>query len=110
MFAGTTTVAEGPTAAGVAAGLDLCLHLIRRNHGSTVANQVARNCVVPPWREGGQAQYIEQPVPEPSSTTTASTRAWALENLHRPMSLSELAARAQMSTRTFTGASARRSV
>jgi transcriptional regulator GlxA family with amidase domain len=75
------------TSAGVAAGLDLCLHLVRRDHGSAVANQVARRCVVPPWRDGGQAQYIEQPVPEASSTTTAP----ALEHLHQPMSLSELA-------------------
>ena len=68
------------TAAGVAAGIDLCLHLVRRDHGSEVANQVARLCVVPPWRDGGQAQYIERPVPEPSATATPSaTRAWALE-------------------------------
>jgi transcriptional regulator GlxA family with amidase domain len=90
------------TSAGVAAGLDLCLHLVRRDHGSAVANQVARRCVVQPWRDGGQAQYIEQPVPEPSSTTTAPSRAWALEHLHQTMSLSELAAHARMSTRTFT--------
>ena len=64
------------TAAGVAAGIDLCLHLIRRDHGSDVANRVARLCVVPPWREGGQAQFIERPVPGPSATaTTAATRA-----------------------------------
>lgn len=90
------------TSAGVAAGLDLCLHLIRRDHGSAVANQVARRCIVPPWREGGQAQYIEQPVPELSTTSTARTRAWALTRLQQPMSLAELAAHARMSTRTFT--------
>lgn len=90
------------TAAGVAAGIDLCMHLVRRDHGSEVANRVARKCVVPPWREGGQAQFIERPVPEPSTTGTATTRAWALEHLHRPLSLAELAAHAGMSVRTFT--------
>lgn len=89
------------TAAGVAAGVDLCLHLLRRDHGSEVATRVARLCVVPPWREGGQAQYIERPVPEPAETTTAATRAWALEQLHRPLPLTELAAHAAMSVRTF---------
>jgi transcriptional regulator GlxA family with amidase domain len=90
------------TAAGVAVGVDLCLHLVRRDHGSEVANRVARLCVVPPWREGGQAQYIERPVPEPSAATTSLTRAWALEQLHRPLSLSELADHARMSVRTFS--------
>ncbi|WP_431045743.1 GlxA family transcriptional regulator [Streptomyces sp. P1-3] len=89
------------TAAGVAAGVDLCLHLVRRDHGSEVANRVARLCVVPPWREGGQAQYVDRPVPEPSATTTAATRDWALEHLHRPLTLAELAAHARMSVRTF---------
>ncbi|MEU8462768.1 helix-turn-helix domain-containing protein [Streptomyces sp. NPDC029003] len=89
------------TAAGVAAGVDLCLHLLRRDHGSEVANRVARLCVVPPWREGGQAQYIESPMPEPATATTAATRAWALERLHRPLPLAELAEHARMSVRTF---------
>ena len=90
------------TAAGAAAGVDVCLHLVRRDHGSALANQVARRCVVPPWRDGGQAQYIERPVPAPTTATTAPTRAWALERLHRPLSLGELAAHARMSVRTFT--------
>jgi transcriptional regulator GlxA family with amidase domain len=90
------------TAAGVAAGVDLCLHLVRRDHGSEIANRVARLCVVPPWREGGQAQFIERPVPEPSAATTSATRAWALEQLHRPLPLSELAGHARMSVRTFS--------
>ncbi|MGW2230990.1 GlxA family transcriptional regulator [Streptomyces formicae] len=90
------------TAAGVAAGIDLCLHLVRRDHGSAVANHVARQCVVPPWRDGGQAQYIERPVPEPTLATTAATRAWALERLQEPLSLGELAGHARMSLRTFT--------
>ncbi|WP_093802531.1 GlxA family transcriptional regulator [Streptomyces sp. Wb2n-11] len=89
------------TAAGVAAGVDLCLHLVRRDHGSEVANRVARLCVVPPWREGGQAQYIERPVPRPSTAGTAPTRDWALGQLHRPLALAELAEHARMSVRTF---------
>ncbi|BCL18137.1 GlxA family transcriptional regulator [Micromonospora sagamiensis] len=90
------------TAAGVAAGVDLCMHLVRRDHGSEVANRVARLCVVPPWREGGQAQFIERPVPGPSTTTTAATRDWALGRLDRPLSLAELAGHARMSVRTFS--------
>ncbi|MQY05198.1 GlxA family transcriptional regulator [Actinomadura macrotermitis] len=90
------------TAAGVAAGIDLCMHLVRRDHGSEIANQVARRCVVPPWRDGGQAQFIERPVPPPSATATAATREWALGQLHRPLSLSELARHARMSVRTFS--------
>ncbi|MCB5166622.1 helix-turn-helix domain-containing protein [Streptomyces bambusae] len=90
------------TSAGVAAGVDLCLHLIRRDHGAAVANRAARICVVPPWRDGGQAQYIDRPVPEPVLATTAATRAWALEHLGEPLSLAQLAEHARMSLRTFT--------
>lgn len=90
------------TSAGVAAGVDLCMHIVRRDHGSEVANRAARNCVVPPWRDGGQAQYIERPVPGPSTTTTAATRAWALQRLERPLPLTELAGHARMSLRTFS--------
>ncbi|WP_433433896.1 GlxA family transcriptional regulator [Nonomuraea sp. CA-141351] len=90
------------TSAGASAGVDLFLHLVRRDHGSRVANQVARACVVPPWRDGGQAQYIEHPVPEPSSVGTAPTRAWAMERLGAPLRLDDLAAHAGMSRRTFT--------
>lgn len=89
------------TSAGAASGMDVCLHVVRSDHGSAVANRVARHCVVPPWREGGQAQYIEQPIPEEGATGTAATRAWALEHLDRPLALRELAARARMSPRTF---------
>ncbi|MFF1715190.1 GlxA family transcriptional regulator [Streptomyces sp. NPDC058268] len=89
------------TSAGAASGLDVCLHVVRSDHGSTVANRVARHCVVPPWREGGQAQYIEQPVPDEGATGTAATRAWALEHLDRPLALRGLAAHARMSPRTF---------
>ncbi|WP_338701777.1 helix-turn-helix domain-containing protein [Streptomyces sp. Q6] len=89
------------TSAGAASGVDVCLHLVRSDHGSAVANRVARLCVVPPWREGGQAQYIEQPVPDEGASGTADTRAWALERLERPLALRELAAHAGMSPRTF---------
>lgn len=89
------------TSAGATAGVDLCLHLIRRDHGSEVANMVARRCVVPPWREGGQAQFIEQPVPTSAAAGTASARQWALENLHTPLTMGELAEQARMSGRTF---------
>ncbi len=90
------------TAAGVASGIDLCLHMIRCDFGAAVANEVARGTVVSPHREGGQAQFIRRPVPEPQSSSTAAARAWALEHLDRPVTLRELAAREAMSTRTFT--------
>ncbi|WP_406836120.1 GlxA family transcriptional regulator [Streptomyces sp. AHU1] len=89
------------TSAGAASGIDICLHLIRRDHGSELANKVARRCVVPPLREGGQAQFIEQPVPEPSTASTAATRDWALARLGDPLTLNDLAAHAGMSLRTF---------
>lgn len=89
------------TSAGAASGVDVCLHLIRSDHGSELANRVARICVVPPWRDGGQAQYIEQPVPEEGREGTASARAWAMERLGEPVSLDDLAERAHMSLRTF---------
>ncbi|WP_328875704.1 helix-turn-helix domain-containing protein [Streptomyces sp. NBC_00287] len=87
--------------AGAASGIDVCLHLVRKDHGSRIANFVARACVVPPFRDGGQAQYIEQPVPDEAATSTAATRAWALERLGEPLTLADLAAHARMSGRTF---------
>ncbi|MFH8281937.1 GlxA family transcriptional regulator [Streptomyces antibioticus] len=89
------------TSAGAASGVDACLHLLREDHGSDLANRVARRCVVPPFRDGGQAQYIEQPVPETGAASTAATRAWALERLADPLTLTDLAAHARMSLRTF---------
>lgn len=89
------------TSAGAASGVDLCLHLVRRDHGAAIANHVARVCVVPPWRDGGQAQYIEYPVLPPSVNGTSATRQWALENLHEPLTLPQLAGHARMSLRTF---------
>ena len=87
------------TSAGLSAGVDLCLHLIRRDHGAEVANHVARYCVVPPWRDGGQSQYIERHVPARPDGSTAPTRAWALEHLEADVPT--LARRAGMSLRTF---------
>jgi transcriptional regulator GlxA family with amidase domain len=89
------------TSAGNAAGIDLCLHIVRRDHGAAVANRVARRSVVAPWREGGQSQFME-PVPDPDGPGTAPTRAWALERLHEPLGLADLAAHSSMSVRTFT--------
>jgi transcriptional regulator GlxA family with amidase domain len=90
------------TSAGAAAGIDLCLHMIRTDHGTAVANDVARGTVVPPHREGGQAQYLNRPVPDPRISSTGRAREWALANLHQPVTLRELAARESTSTRTFT--------
>ncbi|MFI5660735.1 GlxA family transcriptional regulator [Streptomyces sp. NPDC051684] len=99
-------VDEGPvlTSAGEAAGIDLCLHMIREDHGAAVATELARRTVVPPHREGGQAQYIQRPVPleEPDGTTsTSGSREWALEKLAEPLTLAQLAARDAMSVRTY---------
>ncbi|WP_241038384.1 GlxA family transcriptional regulator [Blastococcus litoris] len=90
------------TSAGNAAGIDVLLHVIRRDHGSEVASRVARRSVVAPWRDGGQSQFIERPVPEPGDSGTAATRAWALEHLDEPLTLADLAHHARMSVRTFT--------
>ena len=96
-------VADGRilTSAGAASGVDVCLHIVRTDHGSELANSVARRCVVPPFRDGGQAQYIEQPVPESGAASTAATRAWALGRLDEALTLSDLAGHARMSLRTF---------
>ncbi|WFE50113.1 helix-turn-helix domain-containing protein [Micromonospora sp. WMMD1155] len=101
---GVLFIADGPvlTSAGVAAGIDLCLHVIRLDHGSEVANRAARRCVMPPWRDGGQAQYIERPVPKATDTSTAGVREWARQRLHEPIALRDLAGQARMSVRTFT--------
>ncbi|AXX28386.1 Transcriptional regulator containing an amidase domain and an AraC-type DNA-binding HTH domain [Actinosynnema pretiosum subsp. pretiosum] len=90
------------TSAGVAAGIDLCLHVVRADHGSEVANRAARRSVVPSWRPGGQAQFIDRPLPAAGDASTAPVRAWALEHLDEPLDLRALAGRARMSVRTFT--------
>ncbi|MCX5437586.1 GlxA family transcriptional regulator [Streptomyces sp. NBC_00063] len=90
------------TSAGEAAGIDLCLHMIRRDHGAAVAAEVARRTVVPPHREGGQAQYIQRPVESEGLTSTSASRAWALTRLAEPLTLAELAAHDAMSVRTYS--------
>ncbi|MGX9787367.1 GlxA family transcriptional regulator [Mycobacterium sp. MMS18-G62] len=90
------------TSAGLAAGIDLCLHIIRSDHGVQVANAVARYCVVPPWREGGQAQFIDRQVLEPDDFSTAATREWALQHLDDELTVQRLARHAKMSARTFS--------
>lgn len=95
------------TSAGSAAGLDLCLHLVRRDFGAGAANALARRLVVQPHREGGQAQYIETPVtPCPGSRDdqnqpVAESMAWALQHLSEPLTVAVLARRAQMSERSY---------
>jgi transcriptional regulator GlxA family with amidase domain len=91
------------TSAGVAAGLDLCLHVVRRDHGAAVAAAIARLTVVAPHRDGGQAQFIERPLPDPDGGASLSaTRAWALERLHERLDLARLAEHACVSPRTFS--------
>jgi AraC family transcriptional regulator, transcriptional activator FtrA len=90
------------TSAGTAAGIDLGLHVVRLDYGADVANQVARRIVMPPHREGGQAQYIEAPVPDaPSDNRIAEALEWIVEHLDEEMSVSQLAKAAAMSPRTF---------
>jgi transcriptional regulator GlxA family with amidase domain len=89
------------SSAGLAAGIDLCLHIIRADHGAQVANAVARYCVVPPWREGGQAQFIDRQVPTVDHASTATTREWALRHLDAELTVERLARHAHMSARTF---------
>jgi transcriptional regulator GlxA family with amidase domain len=90
------------TSAGVAAGIDLCLHLVRRDLGARTANQVARTLVSAPHRDGGQAQYIRRPLAvEAGGSTLAPTREWALARLHEQLTVPQLAARAHMAPRTF---------
>ena len=90
------------TSAGTAAGIDLCLHVVRLDHGAEVANAVARRMVVPPHRDGGQAQYVDQPVPtNDGDGLLADVLAWMEEHLDEPLSVEDLARRAAMSPRHF---------
>ena len=90
------------TSAGTAAGIDLCLHLVRLDHGAEVANAVARRMVVPAHRDGGQSQFVAAPVPEePDDDTLSPTLDWAVANLDLPLTVEDLARRALMSPRTF---------
>ncbi|UST52490.1 helix-turn-helix domain-containing protein (plasmid) [Comamonadaceae bacterium OTU4NAUVB1] len=91
------------TSAGTVAAIDCCLNLVRQRHGADVANRVARMLVTPPHRQGGQAQYIEQPVPAlPSENRLPGVLEWARSHLSEPLSLDTLADVARMSRRTFT--------
>jgi transcriptional regulator GlxA family with amidase domain len=90
------------TSAGAASGIDLCLHLVRRDHGVAVSNHAARRLVAAPYRSGGQAQYVPRSVPEPLGDVFAATRQWALEHLHEPLELGDLARNANVSPRTFS--------
>ena len=90
------------TSAGLAAGVDLCLHLIRRDLGGAAANHAARRMVMPPHRDGGQAQYIERPMPARSGDDLADLRRYLTDELAEPHSLTSMAARARMSSRTLT--------
>jgi transcriptional regulator GlxA family with amidase domain len=89
------------TSAGTAAGIDACLHLVRREMGSEITNKIARRMVVPPQRDGGQRQFIDQPIPVRCSEGFAPHLDWILSNLHQPHTVTTLARRASMSTRTF---------
>ncbi|NKQ29181.1 GlxA family transcriptional regulator, partial [Streptomyces galbus] len=91
------------TAAGTAAGIDLCLHLVRRSHGAEAAATIARSMVTAPFRTGSQAQFIEHPTPhaDRDADTLAAVREHALRHLHEPLTVAGLAARAGMSPRTF---------
>lgn len=90
------------TSAGTASGLDACLHLVRTRLGATAANRVARSLVVAPHRLGGQAQYIERPLPASTRRDpVADVQAWALARLDAPLAVADLAAAAHMSRRTF---------
>lgn len=89
------------TSAGTAAGIDACLHLVRRELGPGVANTMARRMVVPPQREGGQRQYVQRPVPTCDADAFTPVLTWMLQNLDREHTVTALAGRARMSPRTF---------
>ncbi|HEY9251913.1 MAG TPA: helix-turn-helix domain-containing protein [Nocardioides sp.] len=89
------------TSAGTAAGLDACLHIWRQEYGAAVASAVARRMVVPPQRDGGQAQFISHPVPEVDAETLGPLLAWIVENLHEDLDVDSLARQVLMSPRTF---------
>ncbi|NHC44940.1 GlxA family transcriptional regulator [Motilibacter aurantiacus] len=89
------------TSAGTAAGIDACLHLVRSELGAGVAATMARRMVVPPHRDGGQAQYVETPIAATPADTLGGLLAWATANLDADLSVQELARRAHMSERTF---------
>ncbi|MFF4183475.1 helix-turn-helix domain-containing protein [Streptomyces sp. NPDC001691] len=89
------------TSAGKAAGMDLCLHIVRSDHGATVANALARHLVVPPHRDGGQAQFIPAPVTHGRDHPLAELLPWALDRIDQPLTVEDLARQAAMSTRNL---------
>jgi AraC family transcriptional activator FtrA len=89
------------TSAGSAAGIDLCLHLVRKDFGARIANRVARRLIAQPHREGGQSQYIDRALPEGRDGRVAELLDWMMVNLRGDIRLSEIAAKAHMSQRTL---------
>jgi transcriptional regulator GlxA family with amidase domain len=89
------------TSAGIAAGIDLCLHILRMDHGATVANATARRLVVPPHRDGGQAQFVPRPVTEQAGRRLEPTRDWMMRRLAEPLTIRRMAEHAGVSDRTF---------
>jgi transcriptional regulator GlxA family with amidase domain len=89
------------TSAGTAAGIDACLHIVRKEQGPEVANKIARRMVVPPHRDGGQAQYIERPLPRSKCDTVGEVLVWMERHLDEEVTVEQLAERAHMSPRTF---------
>ncbi len=90
------------TSSGYAAGIDLCLHIIRTDYGAAVANEVARLALVAPVRPGGQTQFTQTPLPAERGSACADTRGWAMRNLDKPLTLTDLARHAGVSVRTLT--------
>ena len=86
--------------------MDLCLHIVRKDFGAHIANLVARRMVVPPHRDGGQAQFVCEPVPIEGADLFTATLDWAQEHLDQPLTVDDLAHRAAMSARTFARPSA----
>jgi AraC family transcriptional activator FtrA len=89
------------TSAGSAAGLDMLVHLVRKDHGARIANQVARRLVIPPHRQGGQSQFVARPVPRDERGRLARLQDWLRGHLGEPLSIASMAARAAMSPRTL---------
>jgi transcriptional regulator GlxA family with amidase domain len=88
------------TSAGIAAGIDLCLYMVRSDYGAVAATEASRRMVAPVHRPGGQLQFMERPVPE-DGPGLAATRAWAIQEMHRPLTVADLAGHAGYSSRTF---------
>jgi transcriptional regulator GlxA family with amidase domain len=90
------------TSAGISAGIDLCLHVVRNDYGAEIANDVARGIVAAPHRQGGQAQFLERPLPKTTGTSLEPILVWLLNRLEEPTSVAQMAARAALSVSAFT--------